>query len=275
MTSNTVYMILFILVIIILLIGIVPIYDFIRGPSQDKICQLSVLQQAATKTFGTSNAKLQCPRKTVIFHQDYVEVNNKKADVYEKANDKSRSNSFNALDNFIVNQVIADQMYRCWTNIGQGKVDVFNTDFIHYMNFQNKRNICLICSQLEFDRKTVRQNDFSGLMDFLKAYPVSMSSGMKNDMTAYYNYLSSQKYTKTVGGIWWPFGKYKSFDKGYIGDAFSQDKSYAIFILAGKSPWIDHAVSSKFFSKNIDYYSIHIMDYEKMISDNVCDYIYN
>ncbi len=261
--SNTVTIILFILIIIVLFVGIKPIYNMVWGKSEDQICKISVLQHSALKKIplvSSDSTEIKCPRKTVDFYDDHVEVNGDNFRVWEKPDGKKTS-KFDKLDSYVVDQVLADQLYRCWDNMGAGKLDVFGHDAVI-----DDRYVCLICSQVSFKDISQKQT-FSGLTEYLT------KNNIPNQEITYMKYLNiSIPVYATLLKQKLPWSQHiidanEGSLKQDVTD-FSTEKDYVIYFYAFKPNMLNNKLKA---ADNAYYIMISTMD--DMIKR--CEYIYN
>lgn len=195
-----------VILIFIISAGIVTIFatnltSQLKEDSDIEICRLSLLGQSATrKVPGTdiSGPKtiipLECPRRIVEISDNKVKVNGKTSSYKIKNAEESD-----------VNKILAEELRLCWYKMAEGKVDVFEDDFV-----VSGGNACLVCSEISFNAQT--NKEFSGLVDYLKSNKIP-----KLDAT-YYNYLSNSQASRYVAvGIpwtpWLPFSENKNAGK--------------------------------------------------------------
>ena len=251
-----------IVALLVLLGAFIPIYKMISNEGEEEICRLSIVQHALTKMWGKTAARIECPRNQIIFYDDRVEKNRAFVYVYENPSAKKKSKTYDSLNDYIVNQVLADELRDWWILTGKGKLDIFNENWISYMSWDNKNQVCLIASEIQFDTST---NKFKGLEKFLKDKPVSMSNTLVDDETKYFDFLASELYTGTTIGI--PTNGVESFTDDYIPDSIDTEKTYAVFLRASKAPWVE----DKIFGLDIN--TIRIAELSELI--DLCDHIYN
>lgn len=105
--------------------------------SKDEACRLSVELAAASKKIpsvgeapgtGRSYVPLNCPRKEILLrYKDVVEDGRLNQDKAHK--------------------IIADEMYKCWSKLGEGRLDPFS-------NWDTTgESYCMICGAIKFDDK--------------------------------------------------------------------------------------------------------------------------
>jgi hypothetical protein len=157
----------------IVLFAVTPL--FAQQMSLDEainVCKLSVFSQSKTETTGgrgnplysESVFNLQCNTRYINFYNNRVEVGlspekTQKKPIYINGEKK---NSFSQLNEFIVNQVVAEEMRICKTQFGDGRSDIFPNDDGIFTD----QKICFICSEINF--KGMNQRTFTGLIDYTK-----------------------------------------------------------------------------------------------------------
>ena len=157
---------LLILIIFIVAAGILFWYTgalagILKKEVDDEVCRLSVLAQTNTKGItGKSPIKLDCPRHHITFFPKKVEKDSKELII--KLTDQKPASKFDSLNNDIINHVVAEEMRKCWRKMGKGDLSVFENSF-----FAGVDSVCLICSEIEFD-KSVPAQIFSGLPSYLE-----------------------------------------------------------------------------------------------------------
>ena len=230
-----------VILIFIIAGGIVTIFaaELISQLKEDvdiETCRLSVLGQSATrKVPGTdiSGPKtiipLECQRRIVDISENEVNVYGKKSSYKIKNADEGD-----------VNKILAEELRLCWYKMAEGKVDIFEDDFIR----TSGGRVCLVCSEVNFDIRT--KKEFSGLVNYLKLNKVP------NADNTYYTYLSnSQKTRYLAGGVpwtqWFPFTKEgkttEKIDQLENGKISTRGK-YLIYFMAFKPSVIEQATGA-------------------------------
>jgi hypothetical protein len=181
MTSNVVIMIIFLVIFIVLVLGMTPIYDFIKRDTKDKTCQVSVIQHSVSKKASPltqTGTDILCARKEIVFYTDHVEIDRDTITVYGAQDDKKKVGKYRELNSFIVNQVLASELYKCWWKMGAGNVDVFNPDFL--ISERSVQNPCIICATVSF---TAKGGTYEGLKEYLTKHEIA------SEKTTYLAYL--------------------------------------------------------------------------------------
>jgi hypothetical protein len=164
--STLTILIIFIAVFIVLMVGIGPIYKWIASMNKDKACQLSVIQHSLSDKISLvveQGTDIHCYRKELVFTDTQTVVDGKRISVYANEGDTKKSATYKSLNKYIVNQVLADQMYKCWTIMGSGNVSVFNPDFADPTKITRP---CIVCTSVRFD--IGRTDQFDGLGKYLR-----------------------------------------------------------------------------------------------------------
>lgn len=185
-------------------------------------CRLSVLAQAQTRripgvgidTPGTL-IPLDCPRRNLKIFENKVEINGKKSKKY----------NIKKLSENDVNKILAEELRLCWYKMAEGNRNIFEQSYF----FELSPNVCLICSEIEFDDK-LKGKSFSGLLDYLTSKKIP-----KGDMS-YFNYLvRSQRNLYLLKGTapwsqWTPYlyGTTNRIDD----DKLNTNDKYLIYFLA-------------------------------------------
>ena len=201
------------------------LYAAITGGASDNACRLSIFAQSKLKGFtGKSPVSIECPRKEIIFYKDHVEEhiegksNNIKIKIGEKLEKK-----FKELDDVIVNQVIAEELRRCWYKTGEGELDAFDEGGLL------GTETCLLCSTIEFDDEVINAGTvpFPDLMIYLENNKISP----KGEEISYLDYLSK---VKTARGFMWIPIQYKTFYQEEV-DKIEPGKKYVVFMKSFKT----------------------------------------
>jgi len=127
--------------LIILLVTFIAIWiftgnfsGFLKGASEDEICRTSILAAAQSKFFlniGKPITPLKCPRKELVIRRSDVVVDG-------------------LINQDKAHKIIADEMFKCWSKVGAGKIDPF-TNWKDSNWESGKESLCLICSYITFD----------------------------------------------------------------------------------------------------------------------------
>lgn len=223
------------------------IAGIITGKGDIETCRLSVLAQAQTKVLGEALVNLKCPRRQVTIFEDKVEINDKKSGNYK----------FQELSNDAVNRVIAEELRSCWYKMGEGEVDVFQQEVYGF-----NENVCVICSEIDFDKKIDQTKKFTGLLDYLKSNKIP--GGKAN----YFDYLiRSQRNLYLLWGYipWthytpWGLGTTDliTSDLSNVGNfeenlqkysktkdsEFRTNQNYVVYFLGFKPPWANELIKA-------------------------------
>lgn len=220
--NHLIEIILIIVVAFILIGGAQQLVGILKKGSDFETCRLSILAQAQTKLGGSSFVPLKCERRKVEIFKDKVEINGRKESKYE----------FEELDENVVNKVVAEELRLCWYMAGEGKVNVFEQDIS-----SGGENVCLICSEINFDKNVDRSRQFTGLLDYLKGNKIPDKD------IQYFDYLiNSQRNLYLLWGRipwtqynpWW-YGTTDNVDY----TSFDQTQRYVVYFLAWKPDWLN------------------------------------
>lgn len=168
-TSYVVTLIIFIVIIIILFPAFNSIYAKIGNKSMDEICRLSVLKHVGIKQ-GLNpfiDTKIDCPRNDILFTDEEVTINGDSLSIFtdENKQDEKKTRKYTDLNHYIVNQVLADRLYKCWNKFGAGELTLFKR------NLGWNKHVCMICDQFRFDVKTQNEK-FKNLNQYLLNYQI-------------------------------------------------------------------------------------------------------
>jgi len=261
--SNTVQLILWVAVIIVVVPVVTNIY-FTISKTEDEMCRLSILKHASVKEITTSftQTEIDCQRKHYRFFEDRVELNNKAIRVTDRG---KRSMSYTNLNENIVNQVVAQELYQCWKKTGKGDLNVFNADLI----FLDHRP-CIICATIDFD--TNERDGYADLYEYLETHLIP---SREYDNVTYAVYLGKQYdyYLRLLGGNvptsqHWGLWKDTESALQLKSGALDTEKSYSIFFMGFKPPRVDVATE---LVENAYYLYVE----ETNNIPKYCEYIYN
>jgi hypothetical protein len=262
MTSNVVILIIFLVVFIVLIVGVTPIYDLLSGTSKDETCRLSVIAHSASKKLSPitkqSSMDIRCDRKEVVFYSDHVDVDGKRVAV-APTKDGKKTTKYDALNDYIVNQVLATQLYKCWKQMGAGELNVFNPDFVLNYHFP-----CVVCAQVSF-KDISPAGKYTGLEAYLK------SDIPFGGNTTYYNYMSkmqSSTYLTLVGqSIPWSNKLYDPTSSLYVDSNIESSKNYVVYFAGFQPAQLDQ------FMKSAESAQYLFLSESSAISK--CEFLYN
>lgn len=169
-----------------------------------KTCQLSVLVQSESKVFpGPTGEKspwsINCNTRYVNIYNDRIEAGltpeNTNENLQVTYNGK-KVTKYGELNEYIVNQIVAEEMRVCYFEFGEGKIHVFDN------NIWNNNDVCFICSQINFKDipNKISPRTYTGFIDFInKTY-------ITNEKMTYYEYFNQP--TITNGTVPWSFFSY-------------------------------------------------------------------
>jgi hypothetical protein len=193
-------------------------------------CRFSVVAQSATalkvdSSGLTSPIAINCEKRYVNLFNNKVEIGNnpEDTDTAQIVYNNKPVKKFLELNDFIVNQIVAEEMRICWYQFGQGRVKVFAND----KNVLENSNVCFICSEISF-KDNMGKSEFVGLADYLNQTYIA------NEKMTYYQYLNDASMSAET------FEQYnkdaKSSGKTNIYDIkLYKDKTY--YIIFKKGDW--------------------------------------
>ena len=87
-----------------------------------------------------------------------------------------------------INEIFKDKIYECWWMMGQGKVQLYSSEW-------STKKICTICTRIAFDKKIQDEMDkVSGLMR-----KVLVRDKIPNSEQTYWNFLTNSNSNKVYG----------------------------------------------------------------------------
>jgi hypothetical protein len=166
------------IIVLIVAIALVLIAEKVGDIDTSKdLCKLSVLKKAESMIAGIgTDSYISCST-------NYVKINKKgiylddKLDVSFKGNTKSTSEEQ-------IKSFLADQMYLCWNQFLEGKVD-----FIGSLTLDNTFR-CFVCSNINFEENYLEGFNYGDWEDYLK------NKEIKEGLN-YLDYLTSNNDKKT------------------------------------------------------------------------------
>ncbi len=218
-----------VVVMILVLMGAIVIFLYIdKFTGQNELeqsinrCRASVILQAASTvepgiTGKTSPLQLDCGKRYVNFYNTRVEIglspdSTKPVSINYGG---KQVNQFSKLNDFVVNQVLAEEMRVCKFEFLDGQKDIFPNE---NNNAFSNQNVCFICSEVSF-QDSVSTNSFYGLVQYTN------TTTIKNEDMTYYQYLTQQSvFENTV----WAQPDYKPGTDLSIG-SFDKNKRYVVF----------------------------------------------
>ncbi len=144
------------------------IADVTQGTTDKQVCKQSIELRATTKLkFISETQTIDIPIKC-----------KSKNDFIKNENDFKK-----------INQIIANDMYDCWDQFGEGKLDfLFSRDF-----FDN--TYCFVCSKISVANTSLQNKDIIGLGDYLK------NEEIPNLGQTYANFLYPEKVVKEMSSF--------------------------------------------------------------------------
>lgn len=172
-TGVMITMIILLVAFIIMYPAMTRLYAIISGSADEEECKLSIEMHAAYKkaTVGFVVPAIECPRKEIVFYKDHIDIRGRKAAVIETQGQTKKATSFKSLSEYYVNQIMAQELKKCWELGGEGKVNIFENDILPNLEGYN---VCLICSQIRF--KLDQDNSFSGLVKYMNSNAINSLS---------------------------------------------------------------------------------------------------
>jgi hypothetical protein len=187
--SFVVKMILIIVSAIILFIAITAIFGMFISKGDIEACRLSVITQANSKiilspTGDKSPFNINCDKYYINFFDNKVEGGydpGKTKPIEVQYNGKKTKNI--VLNDYVFNQVMAEELRKCWYMFGEGKIDVFDTS-LSLKSIFGSNDVCFVCTEATI-KPTVTQKEFNGLIDYLK------TTNIEKQGISYFEYLNS------------------------------------------------------------------------------------
>ncbi len=151
-------------------------------------CQIDVFAGANLRVIGETLVNNNCPTYYTHIDTDEATISSGiETKPYVKKLPKLKGDDKTHLKAYYtkVNQVIADQLYGCWSQFGEGEIPVFS--------YQIDEPYCFICSQITFDKDVVDLvGDKTGPESLGKEY--GLDSYLRthrplNQEVTYYEYL--------------------------------------------------------------------------------------
>lgn len=226
--SNVVSIILVIALGILLLIIIGKYIAQQSLKAAINVCQVSALAQANTKLIknplgDTSPFSLECDTRYVNLYNNKVEIglNPSRTKVQSIWYNNEKVTKFAALDDYIVNQVVAEEMHICFYEFGEGKIDVFDTSMTEggaVKSLFSGNDVCFLCSEISFMDDVPKDKTFTGFMDYISKTYIGTGNEKKVTYLQYFNQPGLGKVN------WTTFIKYINDDK----IVFSTKNNYAV-----------------------------------------------
>lgn len=134
---------------------------FVEDYSQEKICELSVLTRATSPDAAKSDILLKCTTKKYCLTPDkgeecpqlLYEQNKGTITLPLNTNEAARK----------IEEITADAMYKCWKQMGEGKLDIFGPDgnlktniLTTAFSVQEVKPKCVICNRIVFSEDLVK-----------------------------------------------------------------------------------------------------------------------
>lgn len=201
-------------------------------------CRLSVMTQAAT-SFGiiskTSPLDINCDKRYVNFYNTRAELGLSLENMNPINIDYGdhKAKKFSELNEFIVDQVVAEELRVCKFEFGDGKIDIFPND---KSGMLTGKNVCYICSEINF-KPGVGSQKFTNLVDYTK------KTTFTEQGVTYYNYLtevtvqdnnmwSQPTYDPTIWEKIFPKGNYNNLE-------IDSNQAYIVFVEKAQSSKLD------------------------------------
>jgi hypothetical protein len=178
-----------------------------------EVCRMSVLTQSKTEFIGSSLFSIECNTRYVVFEKDKVNrgLNPESLKTSTILYNGKKINSFKQLNDYIVDQVVAEEMRICYYEFGEGKVTVFANN-----DATLDDNVCFICAKISFK---VSGQEFKGIYDYMdKTY-------IKDLSMTYIQYLNQPSLSEAN---WTTFSNKLYDDRPREGMKIDSDKSYIV-----------------------------------------------
>ncbi len=189
LTTEQIVIAIITLVVFIILFGAYkPLLQYLRYSGEDRTCAMSAIANAHTKTFGTETIKLKCPINFETVKLKDLKSGRRKAEkTIANHNKKFKDQQFEKwpeetmrsvkgdekdklLDEFVLNEIVATHMKRCWEKLGKGELNLFAEwwkplgyekeieywpDYLKLWNIGMKDppRFCVVCSRVKFEEE--------------------------------------------------------------------------------------------------------------------------
>jgi len=217
--GSVVKIVLLVISAILIISAVIIIMGRLTDQGGIETCRTSVLAQAATKVLPTmSGAKsafnIECIKRYVTFYNNRVELGwNKDNQKVIKVNYNGRKvTKIPELTDYVVNQIIAEEMRVCFYEMGEGKLKVFE------QSIWKDNDICYVCSEINFkDLKSPKE--FTGFMDYINRTYIT------NEKMTYYQYFDQP----SLSVVPWHVSMYRTTTGGTI--SFDSKNSYFVMFI--------------------------------------------
>jgi len=177
-----------ILILVSAIVILLVITRYVTKSTMDEsvsACRISVMTQAAT-AWGiiskTSPLDINCDKRYVNFYNTRAELGlsleNMNSINVDLGDHKAKK--FSELNDFIVDQVVAEELRVCKFEFGDGEINIFPND---KSGIFTGKDVCFVCSEINFKSITPSKT-FIGLIDYTKKTTFSDAG------TSYFNYLT-------------------------------------------------------------------------------------
>lgn len=185
--------------IVIALAGFLILLFFISLLADDssqqdvELCRLSVLTRATAPTAAQAAVPLKCTTGKICLSEsgnkeDCAQFNGEKDVRVVKIEGKTDEEKAN-----MINRVLADSMYQCWSMMGQGKLDIFGKS--SYLVGEQGDASCVICSRIALAKVSSGVRDRVNLENYLETNSPSEGS------PTYLKIFSQDSGAETFAGI--------------------------------------------------------------------------
>jgi hypothetical protein len=240
--------------IIVLIVGIILVVAVKRMSDIDndrEICRLSVLKKAETMIAKLpTQSSIECDTNYIQIKKEGIYLNNKKKLRFE---DKIKEKSGDQIKSFL-----ADQMFDCWYQFLEGKVDFAGVESI-----VDSPSRCFICSSINFEEDYLEGFTFEEWELYLKDKELKKGG-------SYFNYLTSNNDKKT-----------SIYPDSYLTEEFDSIKGKNMiisFIILEQAALAHWPVVAPYFIEEVAGYKegfradIHLINAEDFTSK--CDQLY-
>lgn len=194
--TNRLIIIIVVAVILLFFIG-TKIYPMFTKKGEIESCRFSVIVQAETElkmAGGTSPFKIDCDKRLVKFYDNRVEQGYSFSDMKPLTivYDNKKVKKFRELDDFIVNEVVAEEMRICHYQFLEGKVEIFPNNeggFWSVFGLSGNDDICFICSEISFDSE-MENKSFSGYPEYIK------NTEIPEEKKTYFEYFNDNTFSE-------------------------------------------------------------------------------
>ncbi len=246
--QSTLKNLLIILIIAIILFGFAKeLSDGLIKQTNKEICKLSVLKKAQFKILKAgmeSDSPLEC-------HTNYIDITEKGIYISDNKKDKDLDVKFKGKtkeeSNEVIKRYLANQLYDCWYQFGEGKID-----FLGEIDFGKSNVRCFPCANIRFEEPFLNSFTYSDWEKYLDETDTPLG---KSSYKKFLNYKDTGVYSDEYKGkpLNTEAGGYMSIY--FIAEKRQSEKasdlSRIIFFASPVTSWIISGVKTEIISTAI------------------------